>query len=145
MLEELGKSNNITFSIDTDDSFLTENKIVDELPLEALDKKIEEFVFEEKTTPLAPKLEKEVQAIGLINGAIGITKLVQKDKKQEIVKKEKKEKTVAIHSTRNVTWNGVGKVYRGYNIVDEETAEKWLTREHIRIATPSEVAAEYGL
>jgi hypothetical protein len=145
MLEELGKSNNITFSIDTDDSFLTENKIVDELPLEAVDKKIEEFVFEEKTTPLAPKLEKEVQAIGLINGAIGITKLVQKDKKQEIVKKEKKEKTVAIHSTRNVTWNGVGKVYRGYNIVDEETAEKWLTREHIRIATPSEVAAEYGL
>jgi hypothetical protein len=145
MLEELGKSNNITFSIDTDDSFLTENKIVDELPLEAVDKKIEEFVFEEKTTPLAPKLEKEVQAIGLINGAIGITKLVQKDKKQEIVKKEKKEKTVAIHSTRNVTWNGVGKVYRGYNIVDEETAEKWLTREHIRIATPAEVAAEYGL
>jgi hypothetical protein len=145
MLEELGKSNNITFSIDTDDSFLTENKIVDELPLEAVDKKIEEFVFEEKTTPLAPKLEKEVQAIGLINGAIGITKLVQKDKKQEIVKKEKKEKTVAIHSTRNVTWNGVGKVYRGYNIVDEETAEKWLTREHIRIATPTEVAAEYGL
>jgi hypothetical protein len=145
MLEELGKSNNITFSIDTDDSFLTENKIVDELPLEAVDKKIEEFVFEEKTTPLAPKLEKEVQAIGFINGAIGITKLVQKDKKQEIVKKEKKEKTVAIHSTRNVTWNGVGKVYRGYNIVDEETAEKWLTREHIRIATPSEVAAEYGL
>jgi hypothetical protein len=145
MLEELGKSNNITFSIDTDDSFLTENKIVDELPLEAVDKKIEEFVFEEKSTPLAPKLEKEVQAIGFINGAIGITKLVQKDKKQEIVKKEKKEKTVAIHSTRNVTWNGVGKVYRGYNIVDEETAEKWLTREHIRIATPSEVAAEYGL
>jgi hypothetical protein len=145
MLEELGKSNNITFSIDADDSFLTENKIVDELPLEAVDKKIEEFVFEEKTTPLAPKLEKEVQAIGLINGAIGITKLVQKDKKQEIVKKEKREKTVAIHSTRNVTWNGVGKVYRGYNIVDEETAEKWLTREHIRIATPSEVAAEYGL
>jgi hypothetical protein len=145
MLEELGKSNNITFSIDADDSFLTENKIVDELPLEAVDKKIEEFVFEEKTTPLAPKLEKEVQAIGLINGAIGITKLVQKDKKQEIVKKEKKEKTVAIHSTRNVTWNGVGKVYRGYNIVDEETAEKWLTREHIRIATPAEVAAEYGL
>lgn len=145
MSEELNKSNNITFSIDADDSFFIENKIVDELPLEVVDKKIEEFVFEEKATPLTPKLEKEAQGIGLINGAIGITKLVQKDKKQEIIKKEKKEKTVAIHSTRNVTWNGVGKVYRGYNIVDEEAAEKWLTREHIRTATPTEVAREYGL
>jgi hypothetical protein len=129
MSEYLDKPNNIVFSIDADDSFLVENKIVDELPLDVVDKKFEEFVFEEKFTPLAPKLEKEIK----------------KDNKPEVSKNDKKEKTTAIHSTRNVTWNGVGKVYRGYNIVDEETAKKWLTREHIRIATPQEVAREYGL
>ena len=129
MSEELDKSNSIVFSIDADDSFLIEKDIVDELPLEAVDKKIEEFIVEEKPMPFSPKIEKTVK----------------KEIKKEPVKKDKKEKTVAIHSTRNVTWNGVGKVYRGYNIVDEETAEKWLTRDHIRIATPQEVAKEYGL
>lgn len=129
MSEELDKSNNMVFSIDADDSFLIEKDIVDELPLEAVDKKIEEFIVEEKPMPFSPKIEKTVK----------------KEIKKEPVKKDKKEKTVAIHSTRNVTWNGVGKVYRGYNIVDEETAEKWLTRDHIRIATPQEVAKEYGL
>ncbi len=129
MSEELDKSNNMVFSIDADDSFLIEKDIVDELPLEAVDKKIEEFIVEEKPMPFSPKIEKTVN----------------KEIKKEPVKKDKKEKTVAIHSTRNVTWNGVGKVYRGYNIVDEETAEKWLTRDHIRIATPQEVAKEYGL
>jgi hypothetical protein len=38
----------------------------------------------------------------------------------------------------------VGKVYRGYNIVTKEQADKWLTRDHIRLATPEEVAQEFG-
>jgi hypothetical protein len=38
----------------------------------------------------------------------------------------------------------VGKVYRGYNIVEKDAAEKWLTRSHIRTATPEEVAKEFG-
>ena len=53
--------------------------------------------------------------------------------------------TVAIHSTRNVAWNGVGKVSTGYNIVTKEQADKWLTRNHVRLATPEEVAKEFGL
>jgi hypothetical protein len=52
--------------------------------------------------------------------------------------------TLAIHSTKNVTWEGVGKVSKGYNIVSKEQADKWLTRKHIRLATPEEVAKEYG-
>lgn len=61
-------------------------------------------------------------------------------------KTNKEDKTsTAIHSTKNVSWAGVGTVKRGYNIVSEEAAEKWLTRNHIRIATPQEVAREYGL
>lgn len=52
--------------------------------------------------------------------------------------------TVAIHSTKNVVWEGVGKVEKGYNIVKKAEADKWLTRSHIRLATPEEVAREYG-
>ncbi|NBU99852.1 MAG: hypothetical protein EBS31_00015 [Burkholderiaceae bacterium] len=77
------------------------------------------------------------------NGVIGTGKVAKKPKaaaKTEEVKQEK----VAVYSTRNVTWNGVGKVYRGYNIVTKEAADKWITRDHARIATPEEVAKEFG-
>ena len=57
---------------------------------------------------------------------------------------KKSNKTVAIHSTKNVSWSGVGKVYRGYNIVTPEQAEKWLERSHVRLATPEEVAKEFN-
>lgn len=96
------------------------------------------------------KLEKveEAQALApLESGAIGVSK-VAKTPKQEKPKQSKKLEDVnkvAVHSTKNVTWNGVGKVYRGYNIVTAEQAEKWATRDHIRIATPQEVAREFGL
>jgi len=53
--------------------------------------------------------------------------------------------TVAIHSTKNVNWGGVGKVVKGYNIVSKQQADQWLTRKHIRLATPEEVAQEYGV
>lgn len=53
--------------------------------------------------------------------------------------------TTAIYSTKNVYWQGVGKVSKGFNIVSHEEAEQWLTRKHIRIATPEEVAEEYGV
>jgi hypothetical protein len=85
-----------------------------------------------------------VSAVGQVaNGVIGVTQVERKvEKPSTIVKKS--NKTVAIHSTKNVSWNGVGKVYRGYNIVTPEQAEQWLTRNHIRIATPEEVAKEFG-
>jgi hypothetical protein len=59
--------------------------------------------------------------------------------------KPKEDNRVAIHSTKNVYLPGVGKVLRGYNIVKREAAEKWLARDHIREATPEEIAREYGL
>jgi len=51
---------------------------------------------------------------------------------------------LAVFSTRNVTLPGVGKVYRGYNIVSEHEATEWLKRDHIRLATPEEIAEEFG-
>jgi hypothetical protein len=85
-----------------------------------------------------------VQAVGQVaNGVIGVTQVERKvEQPSTIVKKS--NKTVAIHSTKNVSLPGVGKVYRGYNIVTPEQAERWLTRDHIRLATPEEVAKEFG-
>lgn len=56
----------------------------------------------------------------------------------------KKKDVVAVYSTKNVTWSGVGQVSKGYNIVTRQAAEKWATRDHIRIATPEEVARDFG-
>ena len=51
---------------------------------------------------------------------------------------------VAIYSTRNVCWSGIGKVIKGYNIVSKEKAEAWLTRDHARLATEEELVKEFG-
>lgn len=91
---------------------------------------------------------KKVGAIGTVgNGIIGSAKVDKQDKKSAEKKSKAKPVTdkVAIHSTKNVDWPGVGKVSKGYNIVSQEQAEKWLTRSHTRIATPEEVAGEFGL
>ena len=87
----------------------------------------------------------EVQALGSVaDGVIGATTAVKAAPRKKSAKPEEKKETVALYSTRNVTWSEVGKVYRGYNIVDKDAAEKWLTRSHIRTATPEEVAKEFG-
>ena len=62
-------------------------------------------------------------------------------KQEPVIEKE----SVAVYSTKNVTWSGVGQVSKGYNIVTKQAAEKWAERDHIRIATPEEVAGEYGI
>jgi hypothetical protein len=67
------------------------------------------------------------------------------EKKEVSKPKDFREKdTVAVYSTRNVNWSGVGQVSKGYNIVTKQAADKWVTRNHIRIATPEEVARDFG-
>jgi len=78
------------------------------------------------------------------NGVLGSTKVAKSEPKPVVKKAAKKEETVAVYSSRNVTWNGVGKVYTGYNIVSKSAADQWVKRDHIRLATPEEVAREYG-
>ena len=87
----------------------------------------------------------EVQALGSVaDGVIGATTVVKAAPRKKSAKPEEKKEKVALYSTKNVTWSEVGKVYRGYNIVDKDAAEKWLTRSHIRPASPEEVAKEFG-
>ena len=79
----------------------------------------------------------------LETGAIGVTAKAP-TKKVSVNKPVKKNATVAIFSSKNVVWDGSGKVEKGYNIVTEKEAETWLTRNHVRLATPEEVARGYG-
>jgi hypothetical protein len=143
-----------------DDSHVAEAPVVEETPVVEAPV-AEEVAPEPVKEEEAPKAEEpsairtndfgrstlEQPAVGSVaNGAIGVTTapLAPKPAKKAAAKKPAKEDTVAVHSTKNVTWEGVGKVYRGYNIVTKEAAEQWLTRSHIRIATPEEVAKEFG-
>lgn len=86
------------------------------------------------------------------SGAIGTTapkkvasKSTKKPAAKPAAKKAEDANRTALFSTKNVSWEGVGKVYRGYNIVTKEEADKWLTRSHVRLATPEEVAEEFGV
>jgi hypothetical protein len=67
-------------------------------------------------------------------------KSFQINKKPEIVSAPK----VYIFSYKNVTWSGVGKLYKGHNLVPSDKAEIWLTRSFIRSSTPEEIEKEFG-
>ena len=83
-----------------------------------------------------------VQGMGSVaDGVIGATQVERTPEKPAATPQKK---TVAVHSTKNVSLPGVGKVYRGYNIVTPDQAEAWLKRSHIRLDTPEEVAKEFG-
>jgi hypothetical protein len=103
----------------------------------------EETVNENVISSSTPTEDKPViPSNNIVNGTIGSPGANKKDKVAP--KKEVKVEKVALFSTRNVTWPGVGKVYRGYNIVTKEEADQWTKRDHIRVATPEEVAKEFG-
>ncbi len=98
-----------------------------------------------KSSTSNPKLSPSLKpGIGPVNdGALGST-LVEDTKRIAKADDRPKPEKVAIHSTKNVSWDGVGNVSKGYNIVTQAQADKWLTRSHIRMATPQEVAQEFG-
>ena len=120
---------------------------VEDKPVEVVEEKKEDTVSEPTaiTTTDFAKSTSEVEGVGPVaNGAIGVTTMPKAPAKKAVAKRPAKEDSVALFSTRNVTWEGVGKVYRGYNIVAKDIADQWLTRNHIRMATPEEVAKEFG-
>jgi len=51
---------------------------------------------------------------------------------------------MALYSERNLHWNGVGALQKGYNIVTKEESVKWLNHKAVREASPKEVAKHYG-
>jgi hypothetical protein len=65
-------------------------------------------------------------------------------KKETMPKEEKQVDKVAVYSEKNMRWGLLGTLSMGYNIVNKEEAEKWLTLKAVRKATPQEVATHYG-
>jgi len=79
------------------------------------------------------------QALGSVaNGIIGVTTTV----KQEKPNKQPYNK-VCIYSQKNIHVPGLGKLLRGYQMLDKTIADQWLDKPYARIATPEEVAREF--
>ena len=72
-----------------------------------------------------------------------ILPFVPREDHQE-VKSSTVQERVAVFSEKNLHWNGVGQLQRGYNIITKEVSEKWLKHKAVRSATPEEVAKHYG-
>jgi hypothetical protein len=81
------------------------------------------------------------------DGTIGSTKVNTAKPRPEVAvqSNDPEQEKVAVYSSRNVSWDGVGTIKRGYNIMTKTKAEKWLTRMHTYLATPEEVAKEFDL
>jgi hypothetical protein len=103
----------------------------------------ENIIGSSRTTATGGKKKATVGTVN--NGAIGTTKIEDKKKTDQSSEPGIKADMVAVFSTRNVLWQGVGSISKGYNIFSKSEADQWLTRGHVRLATPQEVAQEYGL
>jgi hypothetical protein len=76
-----------------------------------------------------------------VNNTIGSATAKDKD---TTAKKAPTTEKVAVFSEKNVSWSGVGTLYRGYNFVTKPAADKWVTKSFVRLATPEEIAREFG-
>jgi hypothetical protein len=118
-----------------------------EAPVEHVAEPVVESVVEAPVveTPVveAPAASEPEQALGFTEtGAIG--SVAADGPKRKIKPESELGNKVAIYSTKNVNWSEVGSVSRGYNIVTQAQADKWLTRSHVRLATPEEVKKVLG-
>ena len=119
-----------------------------EAPVEHVEEPVAEPVVEapvvEAPVVEAPAAEEPVQALGFTEtGAIGSMAADGPKNEPRPVAVDLSEK-VALHSTKSVRWEEVGSISKGYNIVSKAQAEKWLTRSHVRIASPEEIQKAFG-
>jgi hypothetical protein len=77
-----------------------------------------------------------------VNNAIGSASIKTDE---PVIENSLEKEKVALFSTKNMSWQGVGKIHIGYNIVSKEASQKWLAYSHVRLATPEEVAREFSV
>ena len=91
----------------------------------------------------APAVVEPVQALGFTEtGAIG--SMAADGPSKNVKPSADLSDKVALYSTKSVRWEEVGSLTKGYNIVTKAQSDKWLTRGHVRIATPEEVQKAFG-
>lgn len=116
---------------------IAEETPVVEIAVEATVEPVVEAVVE------APAVVEPVQALGFTEtGAIG--SMAADGPSKTINSNVNLSDKVALHSTKSVRWEEVGSISKGYNIVTKAQADKWITRKHVRIATPEEVQKAFG-
>jgi hypothetical protein len=106
--------------------------------------KIEEASVSEDAIILPEVKAEQPKLAPLEDGILGSKPAVKVEKKKDIKPKAEGE-TIALYSKRNIAWTYVGELKKGYNIVPASKVENWLTRDGVRVATPEEVAKEFGL
>ena len=142
--------NNFNENVIEDSTVLPVEEVAETPAPEILEIPVVEIAVEPRTLPVedpAPVVEEAPkapeQALGFLrSGAIG-SMAADGPKPSDATNVDNSDK-VAVHSTKNVSWPEVGRVYRGFNIVTKAAADKWLSRDHIRIATPDELKAVLG-
>lgn len=60
-------------------------------------------------------------------------------------KEEVKPQKVAVFVDHPVFWPNVGRLPKGFNLLEPHVAERWVASGRARIVTPEEVAAAYGV
>lgn len=101
----------------------------------------ENVIGSSRTTAKGGK--KSGRIVSTTNGAIGSGAADRSPKiKAEAVEEPAK---TAVFSEKNVLVDGLGKINKGYNIFPKDVATKWLDKSFVRLATPEEVAKEYGI
>ena len=117
-----------------------------EAPVDHVEEPVAEPVIEAPVVEAvveAPAAVEPVQALGFTEtGAIG--SMAADGPTKEINLDVNLSGKVALYSTKSVRCEEVGTLNRGYNIVTQKQADKWLTRSHVRTATPEEVKKAFG-
>ncbi len=110
--------------------------------------KIEEpTLVKEDEIVKSPKKDEEVPSlVPVSDGVIGTGKLNKSEeaKPAKLAPKKDSVKKVALFASRNVSWQGLGKLLKGYNFVSVDAADKWLTLDTVRLVSPEEVKANLG-
>lgn len=118
-----------------------EPELVEEPVLELAEEITSDEVISSPERPVdAEPVEQALAPVA--DGVIGTGSKRKTAKKKAATKVASSEETVALYSTRNVTWVGVGRVLTGLNLVPKSQADKWIGRDHIRVADAAEVSKE---
>ncbi len=126
----------------TVDALVLEDSTEEELEAEIVERSVSD-TKEDDIVVSDDKVEEKPSITSIDNGVIGVGSTESKPKPKKYESKNSSEK-VALFSERNVFWEGVGRIGKGYNITDAKDAEKWLTRKFVRLATPEEIKQEFG-
>lgn len=119
---------------------------VAEEPVAIVEEPAIEEVVPEPTVIVAPEPVETAPAITSVeDGVIGTGKVAKKKatpapKAADIAPGDR----AAIFASRNIHWQGLGKIQKGYTIVSKEDAEKWVTLPSVRLATPEEIKTHLG-